>query len=1462
MSTTSGSFPSPNPQHAQPPAQDRAQRDGANGPSSFQGLAGTGAHCGVNLRAVEYEKPLPAPPPSWPCDRSTDVVDGAVPDAEWKTTKPLFYRSPAAASERMCPSVSNYSQPSNSDNFSQPSRQLSPIRQSLSEPESDWIPANKVFSPGAAPLLLPALEKLIQRNPKIRFSDYSPQDLSPQELEAWRKFTQSQRPTSHRSPRRGWFGLEWWRKLQSQRGSIIEDNHDSAFDEKEAALLKATPTDEALSRTNGIMLPMHLLDSKILKPLSSSGSSDNPALSFLNLIPNFGSSSSENPPAQPGRSLSLSNTFLILAHLENFRDFLQFIGLIGGFYGSTLDSGHTNISKLPIFQRVFMQISPNDQPYRSFRNYSLLLFQWLPGLFSFDLTIFLGYSSPFILIYPGLVCLMLCEFYRLTGGWNALGKRRSTQEKGQRNHHIPKKECEGHELPESQAADSAATSSSFKHYFGWKKIEHFRNTNFYSIAITLILLSLYVPITRISIEALVWGNNFWPIDNYYVKNQDQEVNLTDKLLHEVPGSLITPIEFCYRTTIKKHGLEVRGLVLFQSIFLLLAFSCWFPFRFFKTIISSSYIRNQNEQHPHDSDDHRSHQTPGPDSSVSEKFSYFCHSYKQGDRRDPVREMTNRFLIKLIVILLATIPVKDNCVFIKKISRSRYLIDLMRCLFLSFTFLLVWIFHSVWKPHRFKSLNRINDLNIKFCLFLSVVGLGSVFIHFQERLFGSIVLIWTTILYLLNIHYITIQFKSTQRLFSNFSQKLQIDENLFSADFDFSKEVVRRVWHESLITLLLGMPDYRVPEGKTLLWREEVPGAPYLVNYDGTHGERLVENFRLLEAFGAKKYRQASQHALRKNPSDEKDHSIERIIRNNFTGPDCFWKPHDAADLEGVSTFFGRADVIPFPFMVIFKYDQRLTPVCLSRAGDLRAFVAQNQNPQVMMRRKVRLVLRALEGKELFAPISLPWEAVHVAEGRRPRWFQRARPDVTFRSGVLKIQRNCHNKWQGYNLNSGFQVSIEYKDGHSLKSDGSAISQIPYSRLPKSLGLRDDFKLTPTLAKLFEDNHSIISTTMEKVEQALESHRSYYSRHATWKQNTMSFSFLEVFFQNQHSVPGDSLISKLESHLRFNEVDQQLRRLPQICRGSLRVMEERMERINESKLNQWWFVVFDDIYRRNSKILNRFSNKPEDFSPHYRGSVCYRPMVRSELERFLIERNVFQPDLKSQFSDPARINQQPNHSIFTSGFLNLIYFHLDLFLFKEEDESPQDERKARNFQPQDNCLPRSELYQGVYETGQPHHHGHHFLERLKRRLKQWLLVEEPFGAAEETNHEDSEAEDLEASERRIRPNQRREQLIKLGPRQNFSKVDWLPTQTYKIASNESNDSHARQDTTTAGKQTPANKYTNSNSDRSTYLHCSGADPSHCNTSSYDSHTGYDITDDPDFNSQVLTEETDSTLYGFY
>ncbi|WAR57281.1 hypothetical protein PtB15_8B328 [Puccinia triticina] len=370
-------------------------------------------------------------------------------------------------------------------------------------------------------------------------------------------------------------------------------------------------------------------------------------------------------------------------------------------------------------------------------------------------------------------------------------------------------------------------------------------------------------------------------------------------------------------------------------------------------------------------------------------------------------------------------------------------------------------------------------NTKFCLLLSVVGAGSAIIHFQELLFGSILLIWTTLIYLLNIHS-----KRVQRLISSFNRDLQIDKSLFSADFDFRKEVIRRVWDESLnacsvlVTIsysngfrILGMPEYRMAEGKRLQWWEEVPGASCLVNFDGTHGERLVENVRLFEGLGAERYGRAAGQAGHR--ADPKALAIQSVIRSEFTGPDCFWKPHNAADLVGVTTFFGRADVVPFPFTVVFKYDQRpADPVCISTPADLRASVAQNQNAQVQMRRKVRLVLRALENKIVFAPISVPWEAVLQATSKNrrwPWWLQGARSDVL----------------------------IEYEDGQSTKANGTTISWIRHTRLPRSLGLRDDFKVTPMLSKLFHDNHSIISTTLEKVDRALRFKKVQATVEASW-----------------------------------------------------------------------------------------------------------------------------------------------------------------------------------------------------------------------------------------------------------------------------------------------------------------------------------------------------------------------------
>ncbi|KNZ56900.1 hypothetical protein VP01_228g3 [Puccinia sorghi] len=1270
----------------------------------------------------------------------------------------------------------------------QPAAILQPIIRHF-EPESEWIPATKLFSPHSSPLLLPALDNLIiQTNSTISLSL---PHLSPQESKTYQDFIHSQ--TLPKSPlfKPSFSFLNSKPHHYKHTKNFHHHQHTVLEELKQSPLLQTiSHPNNITSSSNRILLPMHLFNSKILKPLNLEASNSNPLLALLNFIPTTTFDPLKNSPQYIHNKFSSPNCninfFIILAHLEKLRDFLQFITLIAGFYRANISTSNSIpnlqpaspiiISKHPAIQAAFKLSSLQ---YWSFRNYSFLLFQWIPALLSLDLTAFLGYSTLLISFYYILISFLLYEFYLLTAGCNDLKINPSSASL------LHPMEYEGYDLGIPSKGTSKLT---------WIKIKNLRKTTPYFITITLVLLSLYLPVTRVCMEVLVWGNNLWPIDNYYIKNQDQNLNLAEQLPVEVRGSLIDPLEFCYRTTITNHAFEARGLLLFLSILILLALGAWFPFRFYRALRSASFTRNPPDEQPGNSQPlpHMSPSSHSP-AGLSERFSYFFHgksvvflffffssgtlhhqASKQDDKWASVRTIMNRFSIKFIIIFLTTIPVKDNCIFIQKWQTSRYLIDLMRYMFLSLAFLLVWLFQAFWKPYRFQSLNLINDLNIKFCLFLRSASLPLDGFFFPSP--GSS---WAlAAMYILNIHYLVIHFKRTKRLLSSFNKTLQIDEALFSKDCDFGKEVVRRVWHESLCTFLrttcrlLGMPEYRMAEGKKLQWREEVSsGAPYLLNFEHTHGERLVENFRLLERLGTQRYREASRRVLLAGDgSDESQEALtQRMIQSDYTGPDCFWKPPDRADhRKGVTTFFGRADVVPFPFMVVFKYDQDPTPVCISRVTELRAFVAQNQHPQVRMRRKVRLLLRALENQEVFAPISVPWEeALQATKSRRPRWLKRADSSlVSFRSGILKIHRNCQNEWQGYNFNSGFLVSIHYKDGQSTKSNGSTVSRLQYTRLHGSLGLRDDFTVTPTLAKLFQDNHPIIRTTIGRVEQALASHRSHFWGQATSKQNTMSFSFLEVFFQDQ-GVSSDQFSKKLTSHLLLNETNQQLRLLPHLCRASLAVMEERIHKINQNKLNQWWFVIFDDIYRRNYSILNRLSNRPEDFSPHYRDSICYKPMTRNLLERYLKERKVFEGESEVyteedwEASGEARSRKE---GVFHSGLLNRIYLHLDLFMFEEEDRAAEEgERQGRRSGcgGEEDWLPRSKLYQGVYGADEASNDGEAnggMWRRLKRGLRSRLLLEEPFGEAEEETLDVDDGESQQAAH----------QLIKLGPWRNFIK----------------------------------------------------------------------------------------------
>lgn len=57
---------------------------------------------------------------------------------------------------------------------------------------------------------------------------------------------------------------------------------------------------------------------------------------------------------------------------------------------------------------------------------------------------------------------------------------------------------------------------------------------------------------------------------------------------------------------------------------------------------------------------------------------------------------------------------------------------------------------------------------------------------------------------------------------------------------------RRIWQEALITLFLINRDTEIPKGQEMDFKEARNGEfpPYLTNFKGTSGERMVENLKV------------------------------------------------------------------------------------------------------------------------------------------------------------------------------------------------------------------------------------------------------------------------------------------------------------------------------------------------------------------------------------------------------------------------------------------------------------------------------------------------------------------------------------------------------------------------------------------------------------------------------------------
>lgn len=133
---------------------------------------------------------------------------------------------------------------------------------------------------------------------------------------------------------------------------------------------------------------------------------------------------------------------------------------------------------------------------------------------------------------------------------------------------------------------------------------------------------------------------------------------------------------------------------------------------------------------------------------------------------------------------------------------------------------------------------------------------------------------------------------------------------------------------------------------------------------------------------------------------------------HFTGPDCVWWSDALPENHFRETgYFGRATVLPFPFTLVFKYDESDHVAILTSEKEFETYVAQNESPEAVSGRRIRLALRALEGCRCYFPYVTELSSARALGMRKSKTSLGSQ--VRYNYGLLKLERNLDYSWRGY-----------------------------------------------------------------------------------------------------------------------------------------------------------------------------------------------------------------------------------------------------------------------------------------------------------------------------------------------------------------------------------------------------------------------------------------------------------------
>lgn len=385
------------------------------------------------------------------------------------------------------------------------------------------VPSYKVLAQDSQPLDLPLLDDYISSLPPPKFSDPE-KILTSSELVGWREWL------SGKDEQTG-----WWGRLFRLEGSQPAYQRTSTQDNEDVDHLKTHSVEYAKRQL--IFPPMHLIPPDLtVTDLKANRKKRAPFLTLNQLL----STGIDAVLGAEGSSYAIS-----LMKVEAFRDLIQLIGLGVEF---ALPSGGLGTSTVQITQA-------QDRS-----RWKTVVLSVIPSVLGLDFVTAFGHAILWLWVFT-LICFLLCwEFKIMVGG---LTKK-------------PESIGEGYE--NEQKTSLAARSAKISGAAAGSWLSRLRRRRGYRIAVIFVITSLYVPLSKISIGALVWTSDFWAIENYYASTDSPEVSSLGAL-----DVFRDPLDFCYTTSMRRAGFNWAIPILIVAAVTVLVVTIWFPLRLWSVV---------------------------------------------------------------------------------------------------------------------------------------------------------------------------------------------------------------------------------------------------------------------------------------------------------------------------------------------------------------------------------------------------------------------------------------------------------------------------------------------------------------------------------------------------------------------------------------------------------------------------------------------------------------------------------------------------------------------------------------------------------------------------------------------------------------------------------------------------------------------------------------------------------------